>query len=74
MRKNIFMLVFFILSFFFYPSFVSANQGNVIPITISDVERNKTLTPQERWNFIVEYYVKNKKNGATDEQIINELV
>ena len=74
MRRNIFMLIFFILSLLFIPDFVEASQGKLIPITMGDIERNKTFTPKERREFIVEYYLKNKKNGATDEQIVNEIL
>ena len=69
----IFLSVFFAIAFYDGASFAKEKQ-DLIPITVGDVERSKELTTKEYINFVASYYIANKKNGATDEQILNELI
>lgn len=73
-RKNTVTFVFIALFSFFCISPVCAKQGNVIPVTVGDIERNRTFSPIERIEFIADFYFKNKEIGASDEDIINELL
>ena len=74
MRRK--LLVLFLLFFSVFPclSEIKAEQSQLIPITVAEKEQYKTKTNKERLNFMVDYYLKNKENGATDEQILNELL
>lgn len=72
--RHIFMFIFVFFSIFCCIHVVKAETEKLIPITVGDLERNRTLTARERLEFISEFYLKNKKNGATDEDILNELL
>lgn len=74
MRRKIFIFVLFVLSAFFCFNPVEAAQSKLTPITVGDVKRIKTYTAKETFHFIAEYYLKNKQQGATDEEILNELL
>ena len=74
MRRNIFILVFLTLSVIPFFNSVRAEQKGLIPITVGDVKKSKEMTAKERMHFIADYYLKNKENGASDEEILNEIL
>lgn len=75
MRRNIFMFsVLFAL--FVLPGLCRAqtDTAEVIPVTVGDLEKYRNFNNQERWDFIIDFYKKNKEKGVTDGAILNELL
>lgn len=72
MRRNI--CIFLTLFFFCFPSFAQNNSNEIDPITVGDLEKLKEADSRQRREFIVDFYNKNKEKGATDGQILNELL
>lgn len=46
----------------------------VIPLSAEEISRYSEMSGKEQFSFLLEYYTKNKDAGATDGQIINELL
>lgn len=75
MRRNIFVFsVLFALSLFSFSCLAQTNEDEIIPITVGDLEKFKNFSGDEKWDFIIDFYKKNKKKGATDGRILNELL
>ncbi len=77
MCRNIFIFVFFFLFVFAdctNSCFAQTDSVPVIPITIGDLEKYKNLNEDEQWDFIVDFYKKNKEKDVTDDEILNELL
>ena len=74
MHRNLLVLFLFFFSVFPFLNEIKAEQNRLIPVTVAEKERYKTQTNKERLHFMADYYLKNKENGATDEQILNELL
>ena len=75
MRRNIF--VFSVLfALFVLPGLCRAQeeQTKLIPVTVREVETYDSLSNKEKRSFIFDFYKKNKEIGATDGQILNELL
>lgn len=72
MRRIIFMLSLF-LSFSAF-SAVRAYAADPTPLTVGDLEKVKNMKGKEQRAFVFDYYRKNKERGATDGQILRELL
>lgn len=74
MRRIIFML--FLTVCFWGGAAVGAHAANTdpTPLTIGDLEQLKTMNGKEQRAFVFDYYRKNKERGATDGQILRELL
>ncbi len=46
----------------------------VIPLTDKEIENYETFSFSDKLGFLYEYYVKNKKQNVTDEQIFREMM
>ena len=83
MRQNIFIFsLLFVFILFSTPclSQTEAETGTesekvqVIPLTVGDLQKLKDPENTDHFEFITEFYKKNKDRGATDAQILNELL
>ncbi len=72
MRRNI--CIFLTLFFFSFPCFSENVLPEVDPITVGDLESLHDADSQKRRDFIIDFYNRNKEKGATDGQILNELL
>lgn len=75
MRRNIFVFsVLFALLIASCPCPAQEKQVELIPITVGEVERFDGFSNKEKRDFVFDFYKKNKEIGATDGQILNELL
>lgn len=75
MRRNIFIFfVLFVLLALSFPCSAQEEKIKLIPVTVGDVEMYGSLSNKEKRSFIFDFYKKNKEIGATDGQILNELL
>lgn len=65
-----FRFVFFV----FFLIFSSDALADVIPFTVGDLQAYKALDRKEKLSYLIDFYKKNKAVGATDGEIINEIV
>lgn len=73
MRRNLFIFFLTVITVLSLSSAVCAKEGELIPITVGDVERFKNYASQERVLFLRDFYSKNKENNIEDEVILNEV-
>ena len=75
MRRYVLIFFFLLSGVPFFPKCSFAKEADgLIPVTIGDVQKIKTFSAKEKMDFVLSYYIGNKKNGATDEEILNELI
>mgnify|MGYP002600212468 CR=1 FL=1 len=75
MRRNIFIFsVLFALLALSCPCSAQTDMAEVTPITVGDLEKYRDFDNKEKWDFIIDFYKKNKEKGATDGEILNELL
>ena len=60
--------------FAFFLIFSNDVQAKVIPFTVGDLQTYKSLDSGEKLSYLMDFYKKNKAIGATDGEIINEVV
>ncbi len=60
--------------FAFFLIFLNDVQAKVIPFTVGDLQTYKSLDSGEKLSYLMDFYKKNKAIGATDGEIINEIV
>ena len=60
--------------FAFFLIFLNDVQAKVIPFTVGDLQTYKSLDGREKLSYLMDFYKKNKAIGATDGEIINEIV
>ena len=65
-----FRFVFFV----FFLIFSGDALAKVIPFTVGDLQAYKSLERREKLSYLIDFYKKNKAVGATDGEIINEIV
>ncbi len=56
------------------PAAVVPEPSPVIPLSAEEITRYPEMSGKEQFSFLVDFYTKNKEAGATDGQIINELL
>lgn len=56
------------------PATLTAEESKVIPLTVGELEKWRDPKMEGRWDFVVDFYKRNKAVGATDGQILNELL
>lgn len=56
------------------PAAAAPAPSPVIPLSAEEISRYPELSGKEQFSFLVDFYGKNKDAGATDGQIINELL
>ena len=61
----------FLLLLAVFPNLCAAE---VIPLTYGDLEKYNALPAKDKMSFLVDFYKKNKAVGATDGEILNEIV
>lgn len=75
MRRNIFIFfVLFVLSALSFPCSAQTDMAEVTPITLGDLEKYRNFNNKEKWDFIIDFYKKNKEKDVTDGEILNELL
>lgn len=67
-------IVLFLFMGLIFPAALTAEESKVIPLTNGELEKWRDPKEGKRWDFVVEFYKKNKAVGATDGQILNELL
>lgn len=60
--------------FAFLVIFSYVARADVIPFTVGDLQAYKSLDGSGKLNYLIDFYKKNKAVGATDGEIINEIV
>lgn len=59
---------------FFAGASAGVHAADPTPVTIGDLEKLQTMNGKEQRAFVFDYYRKNKERGATDGQILRELL
>ncbi|MCQ2965228.1 MAG: hypothetical protein MJ250_00625 [Alphaproteobacteria bacterium] len=68
MLKSILISILFILQFSF------SVKAEIIPLTYGDLEQYMQLTRAQKTKYIYDFYKKNKNLGASDGEILNEIL
>lgn len=68
------MIKSFLISILFIFQFCLAVKAEIIPLTYGDLDQYMKLNRAQKTKYIYEFYKKNKKVGASDGEILNEIL